>query len=144
MERELSDLKVISLQNENQKVLEAITAKETSIDLKKSIIPWSKVIKTIRATLPKSKGVDLVNVLSYSGTSGSDISLNVKTVAGSRAPYLDVAELIESFDDSDNFTEDFVSSISKGTDENGRDVLTFLFRTKYQEVQTEAKKTNVR
>jgi hypothetical protein len=135
VDRELVVVQEKALQYQNQNVLEAITAKETAATLKANLIEWSKVIKEIRATVPKDKGDDLVNIISYSGSSNRDISLNVKTGDKSKEPYFDVADFIESFDDSKNFKGGFVPSVSSGKDDTGREILTFLFSTRFEEVE---------
>lgn len=131
LERELSSMQETALQYENRNVLAAITAKETSTVLKADAVKWSEVIKAVRATVPKDKGDQLLSILSYSGSSNKDISLNVKTLPGSEEPYLDVADFIESFDDTPQFKENFVSSVSGGKDKEGNDVLSFLFSTHF-------------
>lgn len=116
---------------EKEKAKKAISAKQTVDELKASLIKWSKVINKIRSTIPKDEGVPVVQILSYSGSSGRDISMNVKTVPDREAPYVDVADLIAVFVDSKSFTDVFVPSISSGTDEKGKEVLSFLVNMKY-------------
>lgn len=120
------------LQYENKQVLESINAKKTINELKnEGIIEWSSVIKKIRMTIPKVEGVPIVTVLSYSGSSNDEISMNVKTTENAENPYFDVADLIKAFNSSEYFTEAFVPSISNGVDEKGNQVLTFLISMKY-------------
>ncbi len=121
------------LKYQNKDVLEAINAKKTLADLNKDIIKWSKVIKKIRKTIPSVDNVPLIEVLSYSGSSSNEISMNVKTYPERDAPYFDVADLIEAFDNSEFFVDSFVPSISAGVDEKGNKILTFVFGTKYVE-----------
>lgn len=120
------------LQYENKQVLESINAKKTINELKNDgIIEWSSVIKKIRMTIPKVDGVPIVTVLSYSGSSNDEISMNVKTIETAENPYFDVADLIKAFNSSEYFTEAFVPSISNGVDEKGNQILTFLISMKY-------------
>jgi hypothetical protein len=120
------------LKYESDRVLQAVAAKQTVDSLKSKNIEWSKVIKDIRDTLPKTEdNADLINVLSYAGSSNNDISLNLKTVGTSENPFLDVAKVIAAFDGSKNFTDTFVPSIGVGEDKNGNDVLSFSLTTKY-------------
>jgi Tfp pilus assembly protein PilN len=121
------------LQFENKEVLQAINAKKTLEELDRDIIQWSKIIKEIRKTIPKEDGVSIVEILSYSGSSNNEISMSVKTYPQSHKPYFQVAELIETFDESTSFADNFVPSISTGTDEEGSEILTFLFGTRYVE-----------
>ncbi|MCK9186586.1 hypothetical protein M0P48_04060 [Candidatus Gracilibacteria bacterium] len=120
------------LEYEHKQVLESINAKKTINELKKEgIIEWSNVIKKIRVTIPKVDGTPIVTVLSYSGSSNDEISMNVKTTETSENPYFDVADLIKAFNLSEYFTDAFVPSISNGVDEKGNQVLTFLISMKY-------------
>lgn len=120
------------LQYENKQVLESINAKKTINEIKNAgIVEWSGVIKKIRKTIPKVDGTPIVTVLSYSGSSNDEISMNVKTTETSENPYFDVADLIKAFNSSEYFTDAFVPSISNGVDEKGNQVLTFLISMKY-------------
>ena len=121
---------------EAKDVLGAINAKKTLADLENDIIKWSKIIKKIRKTLPKEDGLTLIDILSYSGSSGNEISMNVRTFPERDEPYFDVADLIEAFDDSQFFVDGFVPSISSGIDEEGSEILTFLFGVRYVEEDT--------
>ncbi|PIR54996.1 hypothetical protein COU74_04650 [Candidatus Peregrinibacteria bacterium CG10_big_fil_rev_8_21_14_0_10_36_19] len=115
------------LQYENKKILEAVSAKEVLNRLTSDEVKWSNVIRSIRQTLPN----DLVEILSYSGSVGNEISLNVKTKVNSENAYIDVAKLIAAFAKSSDFEDAFVPSISSGVDQEGNDVLTFLLNTKF-------------
>lgn len=128
---ELADLQKKKQQYANQNVLEAINAKKTLEKVDTSLLKWSKVIRDIRKTLPKDDDIPLVDVISYSGSTTNEISMNVKTVSGSDAPYFDVSDFIKAFDQSGIFKETFVPSISKGIDKEGKQVLTFLVNTVY-------------
>jgi hypothetical protein len=121
------------LQFESDEILEAINAKKTLDELESDMIQWSKVIKTVRKTVPTDGGSTIVEVLSYSGSSSNDINMNVKTYPDRDEPYFDVADLIEGFEGSSSFVGSFVPSISGGTDEDGKEILTFLFGTTYVE-----------
>lgn len=133
LEKVLSDLNQEVLEFENKQVVQAVNAKQIVDALKFDMVKWSTVIKRIRATLPKKDNEPLIEVLSYSGSLGGGVSMNFKTVSGSEKPYFDVASLIKSFDDSNYFTGSFVPSISSGTDEEGREILSFLMTAKYVE-----------
>ena len=95
------------------------------------MIQWSKVIKDVRDVVPKDDdGVATVDILSYSGSSATDLSMNVKTLPDVEDPYGVVADFIKSFSESKVFADAFVPSISSGSDDKGRDILTFLFSSK--------------
>ncbi|MDA1061228.1 MAG: hypothetical protein O3B47_05575 [bacterium] len=131
VQKELADYQNQVLQFENQKVTQAINAKQTINELKDDIVLWSRVIKKVRSTVPKLKGDTIVDILSYSASSGSTINMNAKTIPGSDDPYLRVADLIEGFDDEDVFKNAFVPSISAGLDDEGEEILTFMFSADY-------------
>lgn len=131
------------VQYEGKNIDSAISAKQSISAIKAGIVQWSQVIRKIRSTIPKGDEGPLVNVVSYSGASGSEISMNVKTVAGSENPYLDIAKLIKGFDLSENFTSSFVSSISSGTDDEGYEILSFVFTTAYKERDEKAESYEV-
>ena len=57
--------------------------------------------------------------------------MNVKTLAGEDKPHLNIADFIQYFNENDNFVDNFVSSISSGTNEDGEEILTFSFTNSY-------------
>lgn len=118
-------------EKENAQITQAINAKQTVIDLKKGTVEWSKVINKIRATVPKDGVTSIAEIISYSGSSSNEISLNMKTYSKSENPYLDVAAVIKSFSDAKLFTDVFVPSISSGADQSGKNVLSFMLSAKY-------------
>jgi len=131
-EKELANYKKTALENDNRNVTQAIAAKKTVEGIKTNLVEWSKVMKDIRKTVPRKQGRDLAEIISYAASAGTGISMNVKTFAGSSGPYLDIAEFIQSFDESKDFFDGFVTSVSSGTDTEGEEVLSFLFTTKYK------------
>lgn len=132
LDRDLAENKNTISKYESERILQAVSAKQTVDNLKASSMVWSQVIKDVRNTLPKADdGQELVDVLSYSGSSDSDISMTLKTIAGSENPFLDVAKLIASFDKSANFENPFVPSIGIGEDKEGNTILSFSLTTKY-------------
>ena len=78
--------------------------------------------------LPKK---ELVNIVSYAASSTDNLSMNVKTLAGEDKPHLNIADFIQYFNENDNFVDNFVSSISSGTNEDGEEILTFSFTNSY-------------
>ncbi len=133
----LANAKKDLLQLENQNVLQAINAKKTVADITEDALKWSEVIKAIRATVPAKGDDHLVNILTYSGSKNNDISLTLKTLPDSEDGYMDVADLIEAFDDSREFAGSFVPSISAGTNDEGDEVLSFSLSTTYSEESVE-------
>jgi hypothetical protein len=134
----ISEYKNSILKYENERVLQAVSAKQTLDELKTSNVKWSSIIRDIRTTLPKdANNLDLVDILSYSGSNNNDISLSMKTIGTSENPFIDVAKVIASFTNSKNFSGSFVPSIGIGKDKNGGDVLNFAMTTKYVKTDVE-------
>lgn len=131
LDKSITEYQAKVLEKENAQITQAINAKQTVNDLKAGTIEWSKVISQIRATVPKDKLGPVVEILSYSGSSSNDISLNMKTFTKSESPYLDVAAVIKNFTDANIFADAFVPSISSGKDESGKEVLSFMLSAKY-------------
>ncbi|MBL4694294.1 hypothetical protein JKY72_02895 [Candidatus Gracilibacteria bacterium] len=127
VQEELKEVEGKLLTLQNKKVEAAVAAKRTLDDFGDIRVRWSKVLDTILETVPDNK----VDILSYSGTGGDELSMSVKTTSGSVEPYFDIADLIQAFDESDDFENNFVSSIAKGISEEGAEVLTFNFSTRY-------------
>lgn len=131
------DLK--KFQSESSEV--ASKAKEALGVVKSDYIKWSSVIESILSTTPKDPEtkVPLVEYTSYSGASGSKISINARTVAVSKNPFADVASLIRSFNESSDFSGPFVPSISTAFSEDGAMLLVFSFSVEYKpgQVKTE-------
>lgn len=118
---------------EERDVQEAINAKKALDELIASRIVWSKVIQDVVKTVPKDNGKPIVEILSYSGSKSKEIVMNMKTDQEAETPYFDVADLIEAFDDEKKFIENFVPAIAAGTDQDGREILTFSLQTKHFE-----------
>jgi len=133
-DKELLDQQNEVLKYEANNIVEAINAKTVYETLKANTLEWSGVIKKIRETIPKDKGIPIVEVISYSGSSNQNISLNVKTDPDRDEPYFDTADFIKSFDHSESFDESFIPAISSGLNEEGREVLSFMLGAIYQEV----------
>jgi len=128
----LNETKKQAMTLDIDKVIGSMSAKQTVESLETNTLKWSKVLKDISLTLPLDKrGNAVVEITSYSGSSGSDLSLNVKTRQDSDNPYTDVQKLIRSFDESNLFSDTFIPSISMGLDEKGNKILSFMLSTKY-------------
>ncbi len=131
VEKSLKGYKEDMLQIENQRVLQAISAKNLVSEIRGDIIVWSEIIQKIRSVVPVVGKANLVDILSYSGSVNSDISMSVRTIPDRDNPYFDVADLIKKFSDNSQFEDVFVSSISKGTNTDGEEVLSFPMKFKY-------------
>ena len=126
LESDLSSVNAKILTYEHDQMKEAIEAKMTIDSLE--IIKWSKVIEDIVGVLPEK---DLVKIISYSASSVDSLSMNIKTNQKEDEPYLNIADFIQFFDESEDFENNFVSSISSGTDDEGEEILSFSFSTSY-------------
>lgn len=114
-------------QSESSEV--ASKAKEALDVVKTDYIKWSSVIESILSTTPKDPETKnpLVEYTSYSGAQGSKISINARTVAESKNPFADVAALIRAFNESSDFSNPFVPSISTAFADDGTMLLVFNF-----------------
>lgn len=139
LDKSVADYQAKVLEKENAQITQAINAKQTVNDLKSGTIKWSKVINEIRATIPSDGVEPVAQIISYSGSSSNEISLNMKTSAGREEPYLDVAAVIKSFNDAKLFSDVFVPSISSATDDTGKMVLSFTLSAKYVALKDEPK-----
>ncbi|MFA5820622.1 MAG: hypothetical protein WC873_00685 [Candidatus Gracilibacteria bacterium] len=132
MNKIVTDYQNQVLQYQNNNIEQAINAKQTVDAISADTVEWSKIIKEVRRTVPKdAEGGVLVDILSYSGSDNSAISLNMKTIPGSVTPYIDVAKVIQAFSTNPSFKDAFVPSISGGEDEDGKQVLTFMLSAEY-------------
>ncbi len=131
LDQSLQSHKEELLEIENQQVMQAVFAQQAMQDLRTKIILWSEVVDKVRDTVPVRNGLPLVDVLSYSGSAGRDISVSARTSPESEDPYFDVADLVKAFADADYFENVFTSSISRSTDADGNEVLNFPLRFGY-------------
>ncbi|MBU1151765.1 hypothetical protein KJ632_02965 [Patescibacteria group bacterium] len=128
---------------ENDRILEVVNAKQAVAEFRSEYIYWSKIVEILQNTLPKKGKRDLVEILSYSGSSTKDIEVSIQTRPESVNPYFDVADVIESFDLSDNFVDGFVASISSSTDMEGNEVLSFSYSGAFEEADNSAESAPV-
>lgn len=135
VQNDFSDYNNEILRYQNLNVLEAINAKQTLNEFQNEIVNWSDIVKKIRNTVPEGKNGDLVDILSYSGSGSNQITMSMKTKENSDTPYFDVAEVIEAFDESNNFVDTFIPAITSGSDERGSEILTFTLTTNFVEEQ---------
>ncbi|PKL37069.1 hypothetical protein CVV38_04260 [Candidatus Peregrinibacteria bacterium HGW-Peregrinibacteria-1] len=121
---------------------QALTAKEALDRMRSESMLWSQVIRDIREVVRGPSGEDVAQILSYSGNDSGGLSLSVKTNPLTVDPYFDVADFIETFDDSPKFSDVFVPSIGKGLDQAGAEVLTFSMSLNYLKDALEVKTTS--
>lgn len=136
-EAQIRNLEADILKYENQNLMSAVAAKQTVADLKGNSLLWSDVVQKIRKTVPKKDGLYFLDVTSYTGSTNNTLSLSVKTLPGGENPYFDVADFIQAFDESKNFIDNFVPSISAGKNDRGEEVLSFSFSTTYREANSQ-------
>jgi len=128
---DLAEIREQTMEFENELVLGTISAKEAFVEFQSENVDWSMIVEEIQDTIPRKGGRDIIEILSYSGSSNNDLSMNVRTNPERNGLYLDVADFIKEFDESDRFVDSFVSSITSGLDEEGRAILNFVFSTRY-------------
>jgi len=98
---------------------------------------WSEVITEVQKLLPlDAQGQPQLNVVSYAGSADGKITLNMVTRPSAQPPFSDVARIIAIFNSSVFFTEAYVPSIAKSSDESGQVTLSFLLNTSYQKPET--------
>ena len=117
------------------KHVEAAQVAQNYLDqIKKDEIRWSGVLEKVAQLVPAdANGQNQVNFVSYSGGEGGKLTMNAQTIAAKDEPYQVVADLISAFNTSPYFTSAYVPSLSRGEDDQGNKLLTFIFNTTYQE-----------
>ncbi len=122
---------IMALQAQN--VEGARIAQDWLEKIKEDEIRWSTVIDAIWELVPKDDvtGKPLVKILSYSGTSGGKISLNVDTTGERVNTFANVAKLIGAFNATTSFSNAYVPSIARGEDEEGDIQLSFGMNVTY-------------
>lgn len=125
----IKDNKVEVSQNASE-ALKAIEAEE---------IRWSEVIDEVNKLLPQdAAGNRSVKVLSYSGSGRGRIAVNMVTQPEALPPFSDVAQLISTFNNSVFFKDVYVPAISKGSNESGQTMLSFVLNMDYEKQETGA------
>lgn len=131
LENELKVLNEESLNYKNEQVSQAVKSKQTAESLALDLVLWSEIVEEIDDVIPTDSGDKLVSVLSYSGSSNQNITINFKTNPRTSNAYFDVSEVIKEFNESDKFDLNFVPSITRGVDDEGQEVLSFLMNSEY-------------
>lgn len=133
-ELDLKTLQTQVLKLENEKVLEASAAKQTADKIDQDVVYWSQIIEKIRSTVPEDENKVIADIISYSGNTNRTLNFSVKTVEGRENPYLDVADFIEAFSESEDFIDAFVPSVSSGLNDRGEEILSFSMRLGYKDL----------
>jgi len=133
LDAQIAILEKESMKYGEQSLESALKAKEALSVIKGDYIKWSSVVEKVLSTTPKDRKTKnpLVEYTSYSGAQGSNVSISAQTIAGSSNPFEDVAKLIKAFDDSKDFSDAFVPSISTSFAEDGGMILVFNFNVKF-------------
>lgn len=115
--------------------VEAAQVAQTYLDqIQKSEIRWSGVLEKVAQLIPTDQdGKNNISFVSYSGGDGGKLTMNAQTIAAKDEPYQAVSDLISSFNSSSYFKDAYVPSLSRGEDDQGNKLLTFIFNTTYQE-----------
>lgn len=100
---------------EREQIRELFIAQEVKAAVEAERVPWSKVVRNFQDLTPVT-----VFFSSFSGGEGGSLMLSGLTDnAGS------VADLIAAIDDSEDFVDGFVPSITEGTTVDGQTVVSF-------------------
>jgi len=100
---------------EREEIRELFVAQEIKDAVEDEQVPWSKVIRKLQDLTPVT-----VFFSSFSGGEGGSL-----TMSGLADTSYSVADLISAIDDSDDFTDGFVPSITEGTTTDGQTVVSF-------------------
>lgn len=132
LDAQIIKFKIEAAQYETNNVEQALSAKTMLDGIKADYVKWSEVVERILATAPKREDTraPIIEFSSYSGSTDNRLSLSASTVAGSKAPFSDAAELIRAFEASSYFSDPFIPSIS--TSGTGDDpMLVFNFQVNF-------------
>lgn len=137
LETQAKDLQAqIDLIKDN-KVEVSQNASEALKNIQDEEILWSDVITKVNTLLPMdASGNRSVKVLSYSGSGQGRIAVNMVTLPQALPPFSDVAQLIATFNNSVFFKDVYVPAISKGSDDSGRTMLSFVLNMDYEKPAT--------
>lgn len=129
---------IMALQAQN--VEGARVAQDWIAKIKADEIRWSSVIEAIWGLLPTddTTGEPLVKILSYSGSTGGKLNLNVETTGERFDTFANVARLIAAFNTTTRFSGAFVPSIARGEDDQGNVLLSFTLGVTYLGEQAES------
>ena len=115
LEESLADFKIKQVQG-------IYIAQQAVSRLSQDELFWSEFFKKLKRETPSE-----VEIISYSGSEGGKISISAVTDA-----FDHVARIIKNLTSAPEFEHVFVTSISKGTNSEGRTVLSFPITLDYQ------------
>lgn len=119
---------------EIDKIEAAQTAQKSLESLQKEEIRWSDVLEKMNTLLPEdAQGNDTITFLSFSGSQGGKLTVNAQTRPAKVEPFADVSALIKSFNTSSFFANAYIPTISRGENDVGDKILTFVFNLTYKE-----------
>jgi hypothetical protein len=145
-EQKVLDADIASLNTEidaleELKVQSAQLAQQFLASVEKDEVQWSRVITRIQSLLPVDNATQQSKfvVISYNGSTGGKLTLNMETVPTALEPFPTLAELLATFNGSSFFKNAYVPNISRGETDDGRKLLTFTLNLVYDEdkVQTD-------
>jgi len=143
-EQKVLDADILSLQDEvdaldAQKVESAQIAQKFLASIEKDEIQWSRVITRIQSLLPvdPSTQQSKFHVISYNGSAGGKLTLNMESAPQSIEPFPTLAELLATFNGSSFFANAYIPNISRGETDTGMKVLSFTFNLQYKEDKAE-------
>ncbi|HLG25919.1 MAG TPA: hypothetical protein VI588_04010 [Candidatus Gracilibacteria bacterium] len=145
-EQKRLDGEILTLKNEiialeEEKVEAAQLAQKWLEEVEKKEIRWSGVITRVNSLLPFDAVTKQYKVkfLSYSGAQGGKLTLNGQSRETVSDPYPDVAEVIEVFNDSSYFYNAYVPSVTRGENDQGLKLASFILSAYYREEVPEVK-----
>lgn len=120
---------------EDLKVQSAQLAQQFLASIERDEIQWSRVITRIQSLLPVDAATQQSKfvVISYNGSAGGKITLNMETVPTAIEPFPTLAELLATFNGSSFFRNAYVPNISRGETDDGQKLLTFTLNLLYDE-----------
>lgn len=144
-EQKVLDADIVSLNTEidaleELKVQSAQLAQQFLASVEKDEVQWSRVITRIQSLLPVDSATQQSKfvVISYNGSAGGKLTLNMETVPTALEPFPTLAELLATFNGSSFFTNAYVPNISRGETDDGKKLLTFTLNLVYDEDKVEA------
>lgn len=105
-------------------------------EIEKSEVKWSKVLDTITKIAPTDveEKRKIVDFLSYTGGKDGRLTFNVQTLSSVNVQTLlgYIADILRVFDETPDFSNPFVPSISKAQTPEGDSTLSFILSVNYK------------
>lgn len=133
LDSEIVSVKAEITELENLKLSASLQAQLWLKEIESQEIKWSNVITRLNSTVPYDgkTSSEKAEFTSYSGSADGTITLTTLTKPVNHNPFLDVAELIEVFNESTVFKDAYVPAISKTENEEGDELASFVINMKY-------------